>query len=116
MADVLLDDPFICEGKLFEAKSGDAGRIADGFHQVTIYAKRYSKSIGYLVIFNVSDRDIELPDDSAQAGWAPYVEDAGVRGYFIHVRAKAPEHTASKAGKADTVRIDRSDLFKQGSN
>ena len=112
LAGVDTEDPLVCEGKLFEAKPDDTGKIADGFNQVTIYAKTYSKTVGYLVIYNVSDRDIDLPHDGAGASWAPYVEDAGVRVYFIHVRAKVPDKSASKAGRADPVRIAREALFK----
>jgi len=114
LAGIETEDPLICEGKLFEAKSDDAEKIADGFHQVTIYAKTYSKTVGYLVVYNVSDRDIEFPHDGAEAQWAPYVEDAGVRVYFIHLRAKVPDKSASKTGKADPVRITRDMLFKIG--
>lgn len=101
------DDPLICEGKLFDRRGKTY--IARGVHQVIKYAHDYNKSLAYLVVFNMTDKLLQFPTDGPAGAWPPYVELAGVRVYFIGVRA-LPGPTASKAGKATTVTITRDDL------
>jgi hypothetical protein len=102
------EDPLICEGKLFDSRG--KSYIDRGFHQVIKYAHDYNQSVAYLVVFNLTDKLIQFPTDGPSDAWPPYVEMAGVRVYFVGVRAFPPPATASKAGKATTVTITRDDL------
>lgn len=102
------DDPLVCEGKLFDSRG--KSYIARGFHQVIKYAHDYNQSVAYLVVFNMTEKLLQFPTDGPPDAWPPYVEMAGVRVYFVGVRAVPPPATASKAGKATTVTITREDL------
>jgi hypothetical protein len=102
------DDPLVCEGKLFDSRG--KSYLARGFHQVIKYAHDYNQRVAYLVVFNMTDRLLQFPTDGPAGAWPPYVEMAGVRVYFVGVRALPPAATASKAGKATTVTLTRDDL------
>jgi hypothetical protein len=53
------DDSLVLEVKLFDLKKGyDKSYIRKGLNQATKYASDYGKSTGYLLIFNLSDREI----------------------------------------------------------
>jgi hypothetical protein len=79
-------------------------------HQIVKYAHDYGQHTAYLVIYNLTNKLLDLPTDGTPGAWPPYAEFAGVRVYFIHVRALPPTTTASKAGKATRVVIARDDL------
>jgi hypothetical protein len=104
------DDPLICDGKIFDGAGRSKAYIAKGFHQVIHYAHDYNKSAAYLVVFNMSDRLLDLPREDWCNTWPPFVESSGVRVYFIRVRA-VKVGTASTAGKAKRTIISRNDLF-----
>jgi hypothetical protein len=109
VGDLDTDDPLICEGKLFDNGGRGKSYLARGVHQVIKYAHDYNKNTAYLVVFNLTDRLLQFPTEGATGQWPPHVELAGVRVYFIGVRA-LPAPTASKAGKAITVTLTRDDL------
>ena len=71
------DDPFVCEVKLFDGGSYGKAYIGKGFRQAVQYANDYVKTTAYLVIINVSDRQLELPTDGQPAEWPP--EGRGTR-------------------------------------
>ncbi|MDH6523404.1 hypothetical protein M2163_000091 [Streptomyces sp. SAI-135] len=79
-------------------------------HQIIKYAHDYGQHTAYLVIYNITDKLLELPTDGTPDAWPPYTELTGVRVYFIHVRVAPPTTTASKAGKATRVTLTRDDL------
>lgn len=53
-------DPVIVEVKVFDGGSRGRGHIRQGFRQVHDYMSDYNKSVGYLVIFNVCDKDLQF--------------------------------------------------------
>ncbi|MFG2792893.1 hypothetical protein [Streptomyces sp. NPDC048419] len=109
VGDLSTSDPLVCDGKIFGPQTSKT-YIAKGFHQIIQYAHDYNKHVGYLVIYNVTDKLLEFPTDGASEAWPPYVEMSGVRVYFVAIRALPPATTASKAGKAKPVVITHKDL------
>lgn len=105
------DDPLICEGKLYDGGRRGTSYLANGFHQVIKYAHDYNKTVAHLVVLNLTERLLQFQTDGPAGAWAPYVENAGVRVHLIVVRAYPPAKTASKSGKATTVRVSREDLI-----
>ncbi|MFG2386825.1 hypothetical protein [Streptomyces avermitilis] len=103
-------DPLICDGKIFDGKSRSKSYLAKGVHQVIKYAHDYGQHTAYLVIYNITDKLLELPTDGTPGAWPPYTEISGVRVYFIHVRVLPPTTTASKAGKATRVTLTKENL------
>jgi hypothetical protein len=106
------DDALICDGKIFDAGSRGKGYLAKGYNQIVQYAQDYQKNVAYLVIFNVSGRPLQFPNDESKGVSSfPYVDMSGVRVYLIGVRALPPTTTASKLGKATPVVVATEDLI-----
>ncbi|MEU9271972.1 hypothetical protein AB0E04_42205 [Streptomyces sp. NPDC048251] len=103
-------DPLVCDGKIFDGKSRGKSYLVKGVHQIIKYAHDYGQHTAYLVIYNITDKLLELPTDGTPGAWPPYTELAGVRVYFIHVRVAPPTTTASKAGKATRVTLTHAEL------
>ncbi|MET7549744.1 hypothetical protein ABZS95_38270 [Streptomyces sp. NPDC005479] len=103
-------DPLVCDGKIFDGQGRGKGYLVKGLHQIIKYAHDYGQHTAYLVIYNITDKLLELPTDGTPGSWPPYTELTGVRIYFIHVRVLPPTTTASKAGKATRVTLTRDDL------
>lgn len=103
-------DPLVCDGKIFDGSSRGKGYLVKGLHQVVKYAHDYGQHTAYLVIYNITDKLLELPTDGTPGAWPPYTELSGVRVYFVHVRVLPPITTASKAGKATRVTLTKDDL------
>ena len=112
--DVLLvdgsDDPLPLEVKLFDGESYGAAYLAKGLGQALRYAEDYGHRDAYLVIFNLTDRAIEITGDEPEAGWPPRFNVDG-RTVFVVVVQAAPRLKASAAGKAKVTRIERTDLI-----
>jgi len=53
-------DPVIVEVKVFDGASRGRSYIGKGIRQINEYMTDYSKDIGYLVIFNVCDKDLRF--------------------------------------------------------
>ncbi|MFD9882557.1 hypothetical protein ACFWZT_13955 [Streptomyces alboflavus] len=103
-------DPLVCDGKIFDGSSRGKGYLVKGLHQIIKYAHDYGQHTAYLVIYNITDKLLELPTHGTPGAWPPYTEISGVRVYFIHVRVLPPNTTASKAGKATRVALTHDDL------
>ncbi|NEA68989.1 hypothetical protein [Streptomyces sp. SID12488] len=103
-------EPLVCDGKIFDGSGRGKGYLVKGLHQVVKYAHDYAQHTAYLVIYNITDKLLELPTDGTPGAWPPYTEISGVRVYFIHVRVLPPTTTASKAGKATRVTLTHDDL------
>jgi len=73
-------------------------------------AQHYNKTVAYLVVFNLTPKQLNIHTDGPAGAWAPYVVEAGVRVNIIVVRARPPDQTDSKAGKPQVVKISRRDL------
>lgn len=116
LSDVLTDldtgDPFVGEVKLFDAVDHGKRELATGVNQAVQYAQDFGKSTGYLIIINLSDRQLELPTDGPDGGWPPYLDLSGVRVYLVAVRA-LPTASASKQGKPRPFPVTRKDLISR---
>lgn len=103
------DDPLVCEVKLFDGFDKNKREIAGGLNQAIQYAQDYGKTVAYLVVINLSGRDLQIPTDGEPGTWPPRIEVAGVTVHVVVVRA-LPTPTASKQGKSRPVVLSRADL------
>lgn len=101
-------DPLICEGKLFDSRG--VQYLANGVHQMVKYAHDHRRTVAYLVIFNMTDKLLQFDTEEKPGQWPAQVSVAGVRVNLIVVRAKPPETTASKSGRATVVTVTAADL------
>ncbi len=109
VADLDEEDPLVCEIKLFD---GDVGYLAKGFHQAVFYANDYRKTSAYLVIFNLTENVLQIGSDASGKHWPPRLEVGGVTVFIIVVSAR-PQPTASKRGKAQLIKIGKSQLVEE---
>lgn len=112
VADIETDDPLACEVKLFDAGTYGASYLAKGLHQATRYAEDYGKDVCQLVIFNLSERQLELPSDEPDMGWPPRLHVSGITVFLVVVQA-APRKAASRSGKSAPMVIARADLVAE---
>ena len=54
------DDPLLLEVKVFDNDGRDKSYLCNGFNQIYIYTLQYNEPFGYMVIFNISDRDLRF--------------------------------------------------------
>ena len=93
----------IADAKVFDpGRSKGISYLAKGVNQVYIYLNDYNEPFGYLVIFNVSGKDLSI-DVSGVKAQVPYVTHNG-KTIFLHVIDLYPHDTsASKRGTLETV-------------
>ena len=109
LASLDTEDPLVCEVKVFDGEGRGKRHIASGVQQVAHYAEDYGKFEAYLVIVNLSGRQLELPTDDEYRTWPPCIDLAGVRVYLVVVRARRIA-SASRLGTARPVVVNRDDL------
>jgi hypothetical protein len=104
------DDYFIIEVKIFDAKTYEKGYVRKGFVQAVKYTEDYNKDMGFLVIFNVSDKRIEF--NFKEEGW---VRANNKTVFFVVINLKNPPLPASRQKKLDSYVISE-DYLKEGLN
>ena len=78
------DDPLVLEIKVFDPdRSKDKRHLRQGFHQVLRYANDYNQSLGYLVIFNCSDRQLVIATEEATGAEFPPRITYGGKTFFV---------------------------------
>ena len=106
------DDPLVLEVKVFDPeRSKGKGNLRQGFHQVISYANDYNESVGYLVIFNCSDRKLVINSDEKSEPEVPARITYGGKTFFIVTIDIHPNAvSASKEKPASRRTISYKDL------
>lgn len=112
VADLSGEDPLVLEVKLFDGGSYGRSYVEKGYRQAIQYAHDWGKSTAYLVVFNLSEKQLVLPTTGKASDWPAEVEHQGVTVYLIQVRAK-PAASASKQAKPAVVRLTLQDLYDE---
>lgn len=110
VANLETDEPLVCELKLFDAGNYGKRYLAQGVQQAVAYARDYGKSEAYLVIVNLSEKHLSLPNDEPSE-WPPRIDVAGITVFLVSVRGR-PQESASKRGTAEVVEVSKDDLVK----
>jgi hypothetical protein len=110
VSDLDTDDPLVCELKIFDGAGRSKRHLGSGVNQAVQYASDYGKHTAYLVIINLSGRQLALPSDGDPKIWPLYLDVVGVRVHLIAVRA-LPTESASKQGRPAPVSITHADLL-----
>ena len=112
VANLESDDPLVLEVKVFDPKqSKGKSRIKQGFHQVLSYVHNYNQSVGYLVIFNCSDKQLVVPSDPPSADYPPQVIHGGKTFFVISIDVAPHGAPASKEKPADRYEISIEELI-----
>jgi hypothetical protein len=105
------EDPHPLEVKIFNPDGGyDKAYIAKGFGQAFRYADDYNQAFGYLVVFNVCDKELVFQTaDDMKSPQRVVVGDKTV--FLISIRV-FPDVSASEKGKMQPYIIKDTDLTK----
>jgi hypothetical protein len=104
-------DPLILEIKIFDKDKGyRKNRIISGFSQIVKYTGDYNKHVGYLVVFNVDEVEIEIQQPNPNRHFPCRIEFNGKIFYIIIVNLNFGT-SASKLGKLNVEQISTSELF-----
>ena len=109
------DDPLVLEVKVFDLdRNKGITHLKQGFHQITRYSQDYNQSVGYLVVFNCSDRQLVItPDQSSEPEFPPRIHYAGKTFFVVPIDIHPDIASASRERPASRVEIDPTDLIGQ---
>lgn len=116
MADVVAllesDDPLVLEVKVFDPKSSKGkGHVRQGFQQILRYAQDYNQSIGYLVIFNCSDKQLVVSSEATpDTDFPPRIVYGGKTFFVIPIDVHSCVASASTERTADRRIISLEEL------
>ncbi len=106
------EDPLVVEIKILDKeKKYGKKRIKEGFSQIIKYTNDYNKDIGYLVIFNVDNTEIDLVLSEKNNIFPPMI-NFNNKTYFIVVVNLYNGVSASKIGTTEVVTIKEEELTK----
>lgn len=102
------DDPLLADAKVFK---GNKTYICKGFGQLVSYTRKYNEPFGYLVIYNITDKDISfLFADST--GNIPVVAYNHKTIFLITIDLYNHSKPPSKRGLINPIEIKEKDLFE----
>ena len=110
------DDPLVLEVKVFDPdRSRGKSNLRQGLHQVLRYARYandYNQSLGYLVIFNCSDRQLVISSEEASgAEFPPRITYGGKTFFAIPIDIHPDIASASKEKPASRLTIGYKELI-----
>jgi hypothetical protein len=106
------DHPFAGEVKIFDPEGGKgATDIKKGFSQTYRYCLDYNEPLGYLIVFNVSKKQLSVKIPSKPDG-IPRFELNHKTVFFVVINLYS-KGTASTLGIAETVTITEADLVRE---
>lgn len=106
------DDPIVIEIKVTDkSKNYGKKRIIEGFTQVIKYTNDYNKDVGYLVLFNVDDIEINFDLIDKSNLFPPMLTINNKTFFFITINLRTGLQ-ASKIGTTEVITITENELTK----
>lgn len=106
------DDPLVLEIKIFDREKGyGKDRIKSGLKQVVKYANDYNKNVGYLLIYNFDEAELNFNFPEETKTFPPKIIFQHKTFYFITINALVSE-SASLGGKLKQIEITENELTK----
>lgn len=100
------------DAKIFHPDQGRGkAYIAKGFHQIYKYLLDFNNSVGYLVIYNVSNKNLVFALSTLEAS-PPYFTINHKTVYFITINISPKGVSASKAKRISSIEITDNDLIE----
>lgn len=104
------EDPLVMEIKIYDSEKGyRKDRIISGFTQIVKYANDYHKNIGYLVVFNLDEVEIEIEDIEPDNKFPNRILFNGKTYYIIIINLNY-ETSASNLKKLNKIAISYNEL------
>jgi hypothetical protein len=111
VASQLSDEPLVADAKIFNPeKSKGARYIAQGFRQIYQYTSDYNEPVGYLIIFNTSDKQLRFAL-SAAAEPLPRVVVNNKTIFFVVIDLFPHETSASKRPQSEIVELSEQQII-----
>ncbi len=109
--DQIGDERLIADAKIFDGDSRGKRYISKGFRQVYQYLLDYNQPSGYLIIYNVCEKDLRfsLP---YQLQFTPFTVHNHKTIFFVVVDLFSHNLSASKRGNLTSVEISEDDLIQ----
>lgn len=108
VADLHTEDPLVLEVKIFDRERGyDRSYIRKGFKQIFDYTNDYNKNIGYLLIFNAEESDLNF---ILKSKTETKIELDGKTFYIVVIDIYPDTVPSSKKGKLQSYTIEESFL------
>jgi hypothetical protein len=104
--------PFIGDVKIFDGDNRGGAYVRKGFYQVYRYCWDYNEPVGYLIIFNVSDKQLRFALSSGVDG-NPRFEYNGKTIFVTALDVHEHEGTASTRPIPQSVTIGTDDLIRE---
>ena len=106
------DDPLVLEVKVYDPETGKNIRhLQQGFNQIVRYADNYNESLGYLVIFNCSERQLVIsPDESEDPDFPPRISYSGKTFFTIVIDVHPVVASASVEKPSNRVVVSTEQL------
>lgn len=113
IGEIETDDPLIIEIKIFDReKKYGKDRIKDGFSQILKYTNDYNKDVGFLVIFNMEEVEINFKFSEQTKVFPPSLLFNNKTYYFVVINCGFT-NSASKSGITKEIEIAESELTKK---
>ncbi len=110
IGEIETNDPLIIEIKIIDkSKSYGKVRIKEGFTQIVKYANDYNKDVGYLVIFNMDNAEINFKFSDSSNVFPPSFSFNNKTFYFVVINT-AVFDSASKTGVLKQLVVTEQDL------
>jgi hypothetical protein len=105
------EHPFIGDAKVFDAESRGATYIRKGFYQLYQYLLDYNESVGHLIVFNVSNKQLRF--EMPSTGGVPRFEYNHKTIFVTMIDIHAHEGTASTRSIPDTLTITSEEIVRE---
>lgn len=107
------EDPIIIEVKIFDSTKGyRKERIISGFTQAVKYANDYNKDVGYLVLYNLDNLELNFKLSGNSHVFPPSIHFNNKTFYFIVINL-GKHKSASKTGTLKELAITECELTKK---
>lgn len=97
--------PFASDGKIFDNSKKNLKYVMTGINQVISYCNDLSRNIGYLVIFNISGKHVELTGVINDTAF-PYISKDGKLIFIVIINIDQGKVSASKLSEKSIVKLD----------
>lgn len=107
------EEAIVADAKLFwPEKDKGVSYICKGFNQAYLYTTDYNEPFGYLVIFNMSGKDLRFSLENYSLNF-PFIVHNSKTIFFITIDLFLHDTSASKRGKTESYLISGTDLRKE---
>jgi hypothetical protein len=107
------EEAIVADAKIFWPEKGKGTNyICKGFNQTYLYTTDYNEPFGYLVIFNMAEKDLRFSLENYSLNF-PFIVHNAKTIYFITIDLFLHETSASERGKIKSYIITENDLRKE---